>query len=334
MNEYGGCLHFEILNNKIKSDGGYYNKYIAHKIDVDSGRSAIQYILESNDYNRIWLPVYNCPLVAERISAISRIKILWYNLNDDFTPNIKKSEFQEGDVLLWVNYYGVMFNSTIDAVTNIKKKSGVEIIIDNIPAYFSKPRMDVINIYSCRKFLGVPDGGHIIGGRVIPSQLPTYSTAENYLYLLNAIEEGSNAAYQKYQDSEQRFSNSKKAYGMPNLTKKVLDNVNYDNIKRKRYANFSTLNEILEKGNRLNFNEKSMTPSVYPYLTSNIKLRENLLERKIYVSRFWKHVLTNSLANAFEKELAEYLIPLPIDQRYDTGDMEYIANEVIKLEGK
>ena len=43
-------------------------------------------------------------------------------------------------------------------------------------------------------------------------------------------------------------------------------------------------------------------------------------------------MLTNELANKFEKDLAEYLIPLPIDQRYDEQDMQYIANMVKKLE--
>ena len=38
------------------------------------------------------------------------------------------------------------------------------------------------------------------------------------------------------------------------------------------------------------------------------------------------------MANDFEKDLAEYLIPLPIDQRYERSDMNYIASKVIELE--
>ncbi len=58
------------------------------------------------------------------------------------------------------------------------------------------------------------------------------------------------------------------------------------------------------------------------------KTTREIVERKIYISRFWKHVLTNELANDFEKDLAEFLIPLPIDQRYETDDMDYIARMV------
>lgn len=96
--------------------------------------------------------------------------------------------------------------------------------------------------------------------------------------------------------------------------------------------NFRVLHNILGITNRLKLDDATMTPSVYPYLSSSKSLREKLLENKIYVSRFWKHVLTNELANKFEKDLAEYLIPLPIDQRYDEQDMQYIANMVKKLE--
>ena len=280
----------------------------------------------------IWLPVYNCPLVGQRISEISDIEICWYNLRNDFYPDITNEQFLLGDCLLWVNYCGVMQNKLIDRIVALQDETPVRVIVDNIPAYFSDPRMNVINLYSCRKFIGVPDGGHIIGDDVKLVELPTYSTAENYTYLLKAIESGSNSAYEGYNESEKRFKESKVAYGMPLLTKVILGSVDYESVIKKRKENFMVLHESLGSKNRLSFNTESNTPSVYPYLCSNIKLRERLLERKIYISRFWKHVLTNELANDFEKDLAEFLIPLPIDQRYETDDMDYIARMVKQLE--
>ena len=83
LKEYGGCLPLE-----IGAGEEYWHRYREIKIDVDSGRSAIQYILQTNNYKRIWLPVYNCPLVRQRIIETCNIKIQWYNLNDDFSPMI------------------------------------------------------------------------------------------------------------------------------------------------------------------------------------------------------------------------------------------------------
>lgn len=327
--EFGGCLHFE---KPYLKNGGFYNKYSDYRIDVDSGRSALQYIIERYRYKRIWLPVYNCPLVGQRISAISDIKICWYNLKDDFYPDIINNQFLQGDCLVWVNYCGVMQNELVDKIVSIQDNTPVKIIVDNIPAYFSEPRMNAINLYSCRKFIGVPDGGHIIGNVIKRTELPTYSTAENYIYLLKAIESGSNSAYDSYNESEKRFKESKVAYGMPFLTKIILDSIDYNSVITKRKDNFKVLHDSLGSRNRLTFNTESNTPLVYPYLCSDKKLRKRLLDNKIYISRFWKHVLTNELANDFERDLAEYLIPLPIDQRYEENDMDYIARMVKKLE--
>lgn len=331
QNEYGGCLYLE-----TGVDGkDYYDKYMEHRIDVDSGRSALQYILENNDIDRIWLPVYNCPLVEKRIRAVSDVHIMWYNIDDCFRPHINLKDLNEKDAVLWVNYCGVVSDKIIDDIADWQNKTRVKIIIDNIPAYFSRPRMNVLNIYSCRKFIGVPDGGHIIGNSIKnTAKLPQYSTANNYLYLMRAMETGSNSVYNEYQESEKRFSNSKIAYGMPVLTQKILKNIDYSKIIKRRKENFDILHNYLNSTNRLKIDTETTTPSVYPYLTSDCKLREKLLDNKIYISRFWKHVLTNERANDFEKDLAEFLIPLPIDQRYNSDDMEYIAKKIKMMENK
>ena len=83
MKEYGGCLNFEFQTKNIND---YWDKYRNNKIDVDSGRSALQYIIENYNTNRIWLPVYNCPLVGKRIEKISKIDIIWYNIDSLLLP--------------------------------------------------------------------------------------------------------------------------------------------------------------------------------------------------------------------------------------------------------
>ena len=326
MKEYGGCLHFE-----TGCGMEYYHEFADHKVDVDSGRSALQYIIDNFDFKRIWMPIYNCPLVHKRIREMSDIEICWYNINENFFPSIDFNEFMSGDVMLWINYCGVMPSALIDTIAEIEKETPASVIIDNIPAYFAPPRMNVLNIYSCRKFLGVPDGGHVIGSGIKMIDLPVYSTASNYLYLLEAIEKGSDAVYIDYQKSEKRFSVSNTAYGMPKLTSRILKGIDYGRIIEVRKNNFESLHKILESSNRLILDTDTITPLVYPYLASSKPLRSNLLDKKIFISRFWKHVLTNDKANAFEKDLAEYLIPLPIDQRYNIKDMYHLAEMVLKL---
>lgn len=327
-NEYGGCLWLELP--QMKAD--YYSAYKKNKIDVDSGRSAIQYIIQHQKYKRIWLPVYNCPLVADRIKRTSQIEIIYYNLREDFFPDIDVRILKKGDAFLWVNYCGSMFCELVDRVAGLQEETEADVIIDNIPAFFSEPRMNVFNIYSCRKFIGVPDGGYIIGTQVKRETLQTYNTAENYYYLLKAMENGSNSAYVDYQKSEERITEEDQAYGMPALTQRILGSVNYEYIKNIRVRNFLVLHEQLGGKNKIKVDFNTQTPSVYPYFVRDKELRQRLIDNKIYVSRFWKHILTNEKANLFEKDLAEYLIPLPIDQRYTEDNMRQLANMVYRLE--
>ena len=172
----------------------------------------------------------------------------------------------------------------------------------------------------------------MIGDKIQSEELEAYETSENYLYLLKAIERGSNAVYNEYQERERLITEENKAYGMPALTKRILSGIDYDSIKDSRIRNFRRLHELLGERNELNVYYESDTPSVYPYFTKDINLREKLIDNDVFISRFWKHVLTNEKSNAFERSLAEYLIPLPIDQRYKTDDMDYIAKIVEKLE--
>lgn len=323
--EFGGCLHFEtMLSDKYNAQ--YYERFEDNKVDLDCGRSAIQYILSNIEFNNLWLPLYNCPLVADRIKTVFRINIKFYNINEEFFPLIEPKNIESDDVILWVNYFGVMPLNLINKIAQIKDKYNVNIIIDNIPAYFSEPLMDVFNIYSCRKFIGVPNGAHIISKKICRNELQSYDTAEKYLYLLKAKESGSSQAYQDYLSCEKNFSISKTVYGMPKLTESILRSVDYEKIKNIRKTNFLYLHKYFKNINLLkNVDFNSDTPSVYPLLLVNKNLRKQLISNNVFVSMFWKHVLSNPFANSFEKMLAEYLIPLPIDQRYNIGDMEILV---------
>ena len=64
---------------------------------------------------------------------------------------------------------------------------------------------------------------------------------------------------------------------------------------------------------------------VYPFLNNKRGLKEKLIENKIYVATYWKEVKERVNTDSFENNLVDYLIPLPIDQRYNLEDMKYIV---------
>ena len=320
MTEYGGCLWFE-SNKRERSD----------TIELDCGRSAIQYIINTNNYQRVWIPIFNCPSVFRRINNGCSVSICDYNIDRDFLPIIEKEKFKKGDLLIWINYWGVMSNKTINSIVLYQKKYEVDVLFDNSMAYFCEAIHDCYNVYSCRKFIGVPDGAYIKGRVLYGDDLKTYDTAKNYLFLLEASEKGSDKVYDDYLNNERRFDNNIIPYAMPELTRRIISLLDIEYIKQRRKANFQVLNDALGRYNQLLIDYETETPFVYPFLSDIKFLRKKLIDNHVYVSQHWKSVLESDKSNCFEKLLAENVIPLPIDQRYDKDDMLRLAEMVLEF---
>ena len=309
----------------------YYDLKNSNFIELDCGRSAIQYIIEVGNYKRVWIPAYNCPSVFNRLSTVSSLSIMFYNINSSFLPDIRENSPERGDLIVWINYWGCMKNETIQSVLSYQTQMGVDILFDNSVAFFAPPIEAAYNVYSCRKFIGVADGAYIKGRKIEKVHLKEEMTSDNYLFLLKATEQGSNSAYNDYLNNEKRFDKRGKPYAMSKLTKSILKKLDYDSIKNKRKRNFLTLHSILGSENKLDVNYSTDTAFVYPLFTRSEFLRKRLLDRHIYVSQHWKHVLQSDYSNEFEKQLAMNTIPLPIDQRYSEEQMTELAHIVLKL---
>ena len=51
-------------------------------------------------------------------------------------------------------------------------------------------------------------------------------------------------------------------------------------------------------------------------------LREKLIAARVFVARYWPDALPRLSNDCVEAELAEYCLPLPIDQRYGEEAMQ------------
>jgi len=63
---------------------------------------------------------------------------------------------------------------------------------------------------------------------------------------------------------------------------------------------------------------------VYPFVTKIPMLREYLIEKKVYVARYWGEVLDRDGVGNAEQRIVQSLVPLPIDQRYGKEDMQRV----------
>ena len=117
---------------------------------------------------------------------------------------------------------------------------------------------------------------------------------------------------------------------MSELTRRLLLSIDFEEVKNRRRKNFEYLHEHLKDTNL--FEVPSMDtfacPMVYPYLVDDATLRQRLISNNVFVATYWPHVIEWVKEGELERELAEKLLPLPIDQRYGESEMQVICEIV------
>lgn len=314
MKSLGGYFEFEIMN---KSD------FIHHSaILLNSGRNCFAYILRTLKIKKIYLSSYNCDVIVEVLKQLG-IDYFFYSINVDLEIT-DEIVLQNGEYLLYVNYFGIKEEYTIYLSTLYSGK----LIIDNSQSFYSVPINKVSTFYSPRKFFGVPDGGCLYLPNQHSVDLRHDLSYEQCVHLLKRIDLGAEKAYPDYLDNEKEIAN-KDILLMSNLTKSLLDSIDYQLVKQKRLTNFQSLHSNLISMNHLQIKVESLVcPLVYPLLINNSSLRQKLLLQKIYVATYWPNVFEWVDVSKPEYYLASNLLPIPIDQRYDITDMNRIL-EVI-----
>jgi len=312
----------------MKAIGGYFElelkkgkEYYPELLKLNTGRNCLEYILKAKNYKKIYIPYYTCEVILEPIKKLN-IQYELYKINDLLELVIK--QIDKNAVFLYINYFGLKqeFIKTIS-------KDFKNLIIDNSQAFFSEPIKDIDTFYSPRKFFGVPDGGYLSTNKKIDITLEKDVSLNRISHLIKRIEFGPEQGYDDFTRNNKSLNNQpiKK---MSNFTKSILSSINYSEVRKIRNENFNLLHEKLKEINELKFSIDDLNgPMVYPFLYKKYGLRELLIKNKVYVATYWPNVFDWAEENSFEYKLAKYLLPLPIDQRYDLEDMKKII-EIIK----
>jgi dTDP-4-amino-4,6-dideoxygalactose transaminase len=120
---------------------------------------------------------------------------------------------------------------------------------------------------------------------------------------------------------------------MSEITQMLLRSVDFEFAAERRRGNWKTLHEKLKSTNRFEFSLKDAhVPLFYPYLSHGKELREYLIENKVYVAMYWPGIKEVVPEDSFEFDLVENMLPLPIDQRYDSEDMREITRLINEFE--
>ncbi len=318
--EYGGFLPLELNPGKE-----YFDGYDSNLMRFNSVKASLDYLIRSLSVSKIYIPFYYCPSTTQSIKDAVK-DVFFYHIGSDLLPEEFAAE-PEAAVLL-VNYFGVLDKRIVSLEERYPDNT---VIIDNAHAFFNDPVMKpkVYNVYSAKKIIGVPDGSYIVAGDLVPEKQGESLGTRYAEYLLMAYEQGTNAAYRQKKETDKKLS---KEYGpMSRLSKGILQNADYNRIRSARERNFSVLNKGLSGFNELKY-DRGFPAYLYPFLVKNgKKIKEKLVEDRIFVSTLWsgEDLLING--NEFELHMSEDAVFLPIDQRYDDSDIRYIMGRVAEL---
>ena len=312
MKELGGYLELEKANGKV---------YHPDAIALNSGRACLEYLINAKNIKKLYIPYLLCNSISELCSKC-RCEYEYYNITTDFQMDFNIS-LKENEYLYIVNYYGQIDNAKIEGY----KKTFGNIIIDNAQAFFQYPYANADTLYTCRKFFGVADGGYLYTDLQIVYELKKDVSIDKMKHILGRFEKDASTFYNVYVKNENTFQYAE-LMNMSKLTENLLQGVDYERVKSQRKENFEYLHSILKKRNKLNL----IIPDgafMYPlYIDNGVQLKKKLIENRIYVPTLWADVFNVADKSMLEYDMAENIVPLPTDQRYNIDDMKYIIRKI------
>ncbi len=311
MKEYGGYFELEPFTGlEYHHEGVMRFNYC---------RTALQYLLSAKKIRKIYLPYFICDSVINAVEQMN-IAIEYYPIDERFLPRFS-AKVQEDELLLIVNYYGLLTDQQIDTLI---ARFG-RVVVDNTQAFFSRPPANAPAVYSCRKFFGVPDGGYLAAD--VDGSLPEGDRSEERLsFLVGRLEDSASDHYTQYREAEEQ-AERESIKTMSRFTRRILCGIDYDKVIGIRKQNYAQLHKLLGDVNVFPFPREPEVPFMYPLMLAQnaAEVRRYLNSQKVYVPVLWGNVLDMVSEDSLEAQFVKNVLPLPIDQRYNENDMQEIA---------
>lgn len=319
MNSIGGYFELELRKGA---------EYHPNAIALNTGRNALELILRVKKYKKVFIPYYTCDVILEPINRTNTL-YEFYSITPNFEPVFDYSLIKENEGFLYTNYFGLK-----DAFINKLAKECKNLIIDNSQSFFSLPINKVPTFYSCRKFFGVPDGAYLYLDGVSGNEFLHDHSENRFAHLLKRIELGAEAGYDDFKSIENSLI-GQPIMQMSKLTQALLSNIDYAFVQKKRRENFLFLHDKLSKFNKIEIDiKKNFVPMVYPFLTKNLKLKQKLINKNVYVATYWPNVIDWTTNDTFEYKYTQQIIHLPIDQRYTLVNITEVIKIIKQVEKK
>ena len=300
----------------------YGKEYHNEAIKLNSGRHCLEYLIRAKNIQKIYLPSFLCASVR-KICEKCNVEYELYRIDKDFNPLLDDTE--KNSYVYIVNYYGQKTNEDILKF----KERYKDIIVDNAQNFFSFPQSGVATLYTCRKYFGVADGGYLYTDKKLEIQLENDISYERMEFVLGRYEKDASTFYKKASENNKIFENEDMK-NMSKLTQNLLKGIDYDSVIERRNKNFTFLHNSFKDLNKLDL----IIPNgafMYPlYIEGGMEIKKRLASEKIYVPTLWPDVFEICEESLLEFDMAQNILPLPVDQRYSENEMNKIKEEILK----
>ena len=291
---------------------------------LNTSRNAFEYVLRARKYRKVYMPFYTCEVMMAPLKKLG-VSFEYYRINKQLEP-IELPTLKDDEAFLYTNYFGLKQSY----VKRLSVIYGNQLIVDNAQAFYAEPVNGIDTFYSARKFFGLPDGAYLYTDCLLDCEFDLDVSYERCSHLLKRIDLGAEAGFQDFHANDDSLI-GQPILRMSHLTQNLLNSIDYENVRKRRLANFEKLDKALKASNLLSHSlDENSVPMVYPYLSTDGNLRDKLIANRVYVARYWPNVLDWCREGDWEYTLAKNTCYLPVDQRYGENDMMRIIDNIIK----
>lgn len=293
---------------------------------LNTGRNAIWHAFRVTGCKCIWIPIYQCDSIRETFEK-KGVEMKFYHIDKNWDP-IDLNPADDEAVLI-ANYYGIMSSTRMAELAGKYKN----VILDCAQAFFCKPVEGALMVYSCRKFVGAPDGAYVVGkdAHKYVEEYPQCYSSDTAAFLLKRIEYGCEGkGYEARSINEHRID-AEDCMKMSKLTRTLMDAEDYDYNISKRKDNFTYAHQLLGGINKIDptmYMDDDTVPMVYPLVVEEDECIQRLFNAKHFQGHWWSYICEEQPVDTFEHWISRFVIPITIDQRYGKEEIDYLVNVI------
>lgn len=307
-------------------------------IFLTNARSGIWLLVQHLLPGCVWMPSYLCPSMLDAVDPrVAQIKLYEVDYNLAVASSEWIESVQPNDVVVFIDYFGFTYDPVCAARV---KERGAWVLEDASQALLSEEigRFSDFTVFSPRKFVGIPDGGILTLNCEIGLQVDALEAAPAEWWLKAFVASVMRREFDLYGGSRQWFELFQQTeadspigfYAMSELSRMILlHSIDYPMIAQQRCRNYEVLVNALSDLALFPNLPSHVVPLGFPIrVRERDEVRRALFAHEIYPPVHWS--LEGAVPESYRgsHKLAAEIMTLPCDQRYNSNDMERLAQLV------